>query len=248
MIFQHLQLKTVNWNGNCLTTKHHGQPKPTNILKDDDVANEQQPGKQLSAKGAARRRFTRAGAAASGVLLTLHSQPGMTAVICAGPSGFQSGLASARNVDPGACTGRSPGFWKNVESSAASNGNGNGNGNGGNGNGHGLPNKDWPAGATPNTLFRTVFSCNSSMADTYGSDSCTLDWIMGMNNTWDAHNLGAHLVATYLNVLAGYTGYLTVNQLTNIWNELRDYGYFTPTAGVQWSAAQVVDYLKGTQS
>jgi hypothetical protein len=203
------------------------------------VANEQQPGTQLSAKGAARRRFTRAGAAASGVLLTLHSQPGMTAVICAGPSGFQSGLISARNPDPGACSGRSPGYWKNVEVSG-----------GGNGKGpkHNLPNKVWPPGATADTLFRSVFTCTASMADTYGSDTCTLDWIMGTNAGWDKDNLGAHLVAAYLNVLAGYTGYLTVNKLTNIWNELRDYGYFTPTAGVQWSRAQVVQYLSGTMA
>lgn len=205
------------------------------------MANEQQPGKQLSAKGAARRRFTRAGAAASGVLLTLHSQPGMTAVICAGPSGFQSGLVSARNPDPGACSGRSPGFWKNVDAPAD-------NGHGHHGPKQPMPNKVWPAGATATTLFRTVFICTSGMSSTYGSDTCTLDWIMGTNATWDKDNLGAHLVAAYLNVLAGYTSYLTVNQLTNMWNELRDHGYFTPTAGVQWSRAQVVQYLSGTMS
>lgn len=203
------------------------------------MANQQLPGKPLSAKGAARRRFTRAGAAASGVLLTLHSQPGMTAVICAGPSGFQSGLISARNPDPGACSGRSPGYWKNVDVSG-----------GGNGKGpkHGLPNKVWPAGATADTLYRTVFTCTSAMSDTYGSDSCTLDWIMGSSAGWDKDNLGAHLVAAYLNVLAGYTGYLTVNILKNMWNEWRDTGYFSPTAGVQWNSAQIVQYLSGTMS
>ncbi len=205
-------------------------PRPAQtIQKDDDVANEQQPAQQLSAKGAARRRFTRAGTAASGVLLTLHSQPGMAAAICATPSGYQSGLISTRNPDPGACAGRSPGYWKNIE--------------GGPGK---AAHKQWPAGATPDTLFRTVFGCTSAMSDTYGSDSCTLDWIMGANAGWDKNNLGAHLVAAYLNVLAGITGYLTVNILTNIWNELRDYGYFTPTAGVIWDTAKVVEYLKGT--
>ncbi|WP_028103232.1 hypothetical protein [Pseudoduganella violaceinigra] len=205
------------------------------------MANEQQPGKPLSAQGAARRRFTRAGAAASGVLLTVHSQPGMAAVICAGPSGFQSGLVSARNVDPGACAGRSPGFWKNADTA-------------GSGGGKGkppkepLPNKVWPAGATANTKFRTVFTCTAAMGQTYGSDTCTLDWILGSNAGWDKHNLGAHLVAAYLNVLAGYTGYLTVNQLNAIWNEWRDYGYYTPTAGVKWTASQIVQYLSGTMS
>lgn len=193
------------------------------------MANEQQPRKQLSAKGAARRRFTRAGAAASGVLLTLHSQPGMAATVCAGPSGFQSGLVSARPNDPGACTGRTPGYWKNVEADAGF-----------------AAKKTWPAGAKHTDLFRSVFTCTIAMNHTYGSDTCTLDFIMGTNAGFDKHNLGAHLVAAYLNVLAGYSQFQTVPMLKNIWNELRDYGYFAPTAGVKWDAAQVVQYLRST--
>lgn len=221
------------------------------------MAIEQQPGKQLSAKGTARRRFTRAGAAASGVLLTLHSQPGMAAVVCAGPSGFQSGLVSARPNDPGACAGRSPGFWKNTDPApdGSTNGNGNGNGNGKGKGGKGstptpapLPDKIWPAGALPTDKFRSVFTCTMGMNSTYGSDTCTLDYIMGNKATFDKDNLGAHLVAAYLNVLAGYSGFQTVPMLQNIWNELRDKGYFCPTAGVQWNAAQVVEYLKGTMA
>jgi len=214
------------------------------------VAIEQQPGKQLSAKGAARRRFTRAGAAASGVLLTLHSQPGMAAVVCAGPSGFQSGLVSARPNDPGACAGQSPGAWKNTDPAAGGSSNGNGNGKGG-GKGHNptpspLPDKVWPAGALPTDLFRTVFTCGLDQSSTYGSDKCTLDYILGNEPTFDQHKLGAHLVAAYLNVLAGLSSFQTVPMLQNIWNELRNTGYFSPTAGVKWDAKQVVDYLSGT--
>jgi len=215
------------------------------------VANEQQPGKQLSAKGAARRRFTRAGAAASGVLLTLHSQPGMAAVVCAGPSGFQSGLISARPNDPGACAGKSPGAWKNTEPADGGSSNGNGGGKGGGKGGKNptptpLPDKIWPAGALPTDKFRTVFTTNLEMSGTYGADHCTLDYILGNEPAFDQHKLGAHLVAAYLNVLAGLSGFQTVPMLQNIWNELRDHGYFCPTAGVQWDAKQVVDYLAGT--
>ncbi|MGW8389856.1 hypothetical protein [Pseudoduganella sp. HUAS MS19] len=214
------------------------------------MANEQQPDQQLSAKGAARRRFTRAGAAASGVLLTLHSQPGMAAVVCAGPSGFQSGLVSARPNDPGACAGKSPGAWKNTEPAegGGSNGSGNGNGKGGGKNPTPapLPDKVWPAGALPTDKFRSVFSCTLEMSNTYGADKCTLDYIMGNGPDFDTHKLGAHLVACYLNVLAGLSGFQTVPMLQNIWNELRDTGSFSPTAGVKWDAKQVVDYLSGT--
>ena len=62
----------------------------------------------------------------------------------------------------------------------------------------------WDVGATADTLFRTVFGCTPGMAQTYGSDTCTLDWIMGTNAGWDKHNLGSHMVATYLNILAGF--------------------------------------------
>lgn len=37
---------------------------------------------QLDARGRARRRFTRAGLGATGVLMTLASQPGMAADVC----------------------------------------------------------------------------------------------------------------------------------------------------------------------
>ncbi|WP_431475799.1 hypothetical protein [Massilia eburnea] len=215
------------------------------------MAIEQQPGKQLSAKGAARRRFTRAGAAASGVLLTLHSQPGMAAVVCAGPSGFQSGLVSARPNDPGACAGKSPGAWKNTDPAPDSSSTGKGGKGGGKGGGKNptpspLPDKVWPAGALPTDKFRSMFTCNLEMNSTYGADICTLDYILGNDATFDQYKLGAHLVAAYLNVLAGLSGFQTVPMLQNIWKELRDTGHFSPTAGVQWDAQQVVDYLSGT--
>jgi hypothetical protein len=130
------------------------------------VANEQQPEQELSAQGASRRRFTRAGAAASGVLLTLHSQPGMAATVCAGPSGFQSGLISARPNDPGACAGRSPGYWKNTDPAPDGSSNGNGKGNGKGPKPTPLPDKIWPAGALPTDKFRTVFSCTIAMNST----------------------------------------------------------------------------------
>lgn len=226
------------------------------------MAHEQQPGKQLSAHGTARRRFTRAGAAASGVLLTLHSQPGMALDICSTPSGYQSGLVSARPNDPGTCAGRSPGYWKNTDPAPIDNGNnllsnGNGNGNGGgNGNGNGggngsgttNPDKVWPSGAKPTDLFSSVYFCTSDMSTTYGSPTCTLDWIMGNGPDFDKYELGAHLVACYLNVLAGLSGFQTVTMLQEIWNELRVKGYYAPTAGVQWDAPKVVEYLKGTMT
>ncbi len=63
-----------------------------------------------------RRRFTKSGVAASGVLLTLASRPVLGDVVCKSPSGFLSGNQSSHGT-PSICQGRSPGYWKNhVES------------------------------------------------------------------------------------------------------------------------------------
>ncbi len=58
-----------------------------------------------------RRRFTKSGVAASGVLLTLASRPVLGDVICKSPSGFLSGNQSSHGTPP-ICQGRSPGYWK----------------------------------------------------------------------------------------------------------------------------------------
>lgn len=196
------------------------------------MVNEQQPTPPLTAKGAARRRFTRAGAAASGVLLTLHSQPGMAAAVCATPSGFLSAQVSARNPDASTCSGRSPGVW--LQSLQP-------RGHGKNNPGH----VDWPV--SPDTLFRSVFTTNLAMSSKLGSDKATLEYVLANNDpSFDPNNLGSHLVAAYLNVLSGRSTFQTVPMLTNIWNNLRDYGVFHPTAGVDWYAKDVVDYLSST--
>jgi len=185
------------------------------------VANEQQPAENLSAKGAARRRFTRAGAAASGVLLTLHSQPGMAATVCASPSGFLSGnLRSQAPSEPVVCLGRTPGYWKQ-------------------------PHKAWPAGIDQGTLFRDIFPTTLAQKKTYGSDSCNLEYIL-TPRSWDSQGLGRHIVAAYLNVMAGWSSFQNVQMLVKIWNEWVNYGYYTPTAGVKWYAYDIVKYLKAT--
>lgn len=82
-----------------------------------------------------RRRFTRSGAAVSGVLLTLASRSVMaTAAVAKSPSGFVSGNASSHGPEP-ISNGRSPGYWKNHTS-------------------------QWPSGLKK-AKFSEVFVCNS---------------------------------------------------------------------------------------
>jgi len=203
-----------------------GKSSPNFHRKDDDVANEQQPGKQLSAKGAARRRFTRAGAAASGVLMTLHSQPGMAAIVCATPSGHASALVSARNPDATSCSGLSPGVWYQSTQPRGKHGN--------------VPGHvSWPI--SKDTKFGKIFTTSKAIGGK------TFEQVLSSNDpTIDPDNLGAHLTAAYLNVLSGRSSFQNERMLVNIWNELQMYNVFHPTAGVDWHARDVVEYLKST--
>jgi len=190
------------------------------------VANEQQPGKQLSAKGAARRRFTRAGAAASGVLMTLHSQPGMAAIVCATPSGHASALISARNPDALSCSGLSPGVWSQSLKPRGKNGNTPGH-------------LSWPI--SKDKKFGSLFTTGKAIGQ------ATFEQVLGNNDpVFDPDNLGAHLVAAYLNVLSGRSSFQNEYMLVNIWNNLRDYGVYHPAANVDWKGKDVVAYLKST--
>jgi hypothetical protein len=65
--------------------------------------------------------------------------------------------------------------------------------------------------------------------------------------SFDKQNLGMHLVAAYLNAMAGWTSFLTVQRIQSMFSEWSSTGYFEPTAGVKWDAAQIVNYLRQTQ-
>lgn len=173
----------------------------------------------MSARGLARRRFGKAGAGASGVLLTLVSQPGMACDICKAPSGSLSGGLKSHTGPAVACSGLSPGYWKNHSS--------------------------WPSGCATTTRFSSVFNCAGLNKNTYGAATTTLKSILS-HQTFDSSNLGMHMAATYLNIRSGRIGFLTVVGLQKIWYDWQRYGYYAPTAGVKWDAARIVTYLAGT--
>lgn len=64
----------------------------------------------------------------------------------------------------------------------------------------------------------------------------------------DFQKLGMHLVAAYLNAISGWTPFLTVETILAMFAEWQSKGTFSPTATVQWSAAEIVNYLKATQA
>jgi len=190
------------------------------------VANQQQPGDdtQLSPKGAARRRFTRAGAA-TGVMLTLHSHSAMatgTAAVCTTASGFMSGaLRSTHSTQAVTCSGVSPGYWKNCSASV------------------------WPRPTNKNNDYFTKYFPSTLTGYSTVKAATILDPQQFDNNN---AGLGRHLMAAYLNTLKGWTSFQSTTALQKIWTEWRDHGYYTPIAGVKWYAADIVNYLKQTMT
>ena len=103
----------------------------------------------------------------------------------------------------------------------------------------------WPSPCTTSTKFNSVFYCAGLNKNTYGAATTTFGLILN-HQDFDSCNLGMHMAATYLNIKSGRIGFLTVTALQKIWYDWQRYGYYSPTAGVQWDATRIVTYLTGT--
>ena len=178
----------------------------------------------LGARGASRRRFARAGAGVTGVLLTLASHPGMACSVNQGPSGWHS-----------ANTAKSKGLTVSHKVSAPSSG---------------LPpsawctRSSWPCAST--VRFGSVFSC--SRVNATCANATLMAHCSGRSGvTGDKGKIAALLSAAYLNVLSGRSPFLTQQVLQNIWSEYQRTATYTPMAGVApWNAVTIATYLSGT--
>lgn len=192
-----------------------------------------------------RRRLTGAGLGVSAIF-TLASRP-VLAAQCTSASSAASGNLSQHGT-PTQCTGRTPGYWKNPESRGSG--------------------KLWPDGYEQGTC--SGGGCSSSPENwvggtafhpeffgskfKIGDQSLSMNQVMILNNSTylgitDEHNLGSHIVAALLNAASGKTdGVLTIATVKAMWSECQTKGYFEPMAGVQWTPAQVVAYLKTTMT
>lgn len=94
----------------------------------------------MSPRGAARRRLTKAGLGAAGVLWSAQSHATLKPVICASASAAMSGGLETDAGDT-SCLGRSPGYWKNHEG--------------------------WPC--SRKRLFSAVFTCSDKIHVKYSS-------------------------------------------------------------------------------
>ena len=178
-----------------------------------------------------RRRLLHGGLAAGPVLMTLVSRPVLSAVVpgqCTTPSGFVSLNASTagRGVS---CTGHNAAFWSNS-----------------------LNFNQWPAGYFPTkvtgagghnaTTFQEVFSPKLILQ---GNGNPTLLEVLGVSGTPQL-NVAQAVVVAVLNAAAGLTPTLSVSAVKDIWSEFANTGFFSPSSGAQWNAAEILDYLSTT--
>jgi len=60
------------------------------------------------------------------------------------------------------------------------------------------------------------------------------------------NSLGRYIVAALLNAHSGRTPMLSETNVRAMWNDLINRGYYEPTAGIRWGAAEIVAYIKTT--
>lgn len=208
-----------------------------------------------------KRRLTKAGLAASGVMLTLASKSvlagrptgkptGRTAIQCTSPSGFTSLNVSAPGKHQSACLGRSPGMWAQWPELWISLGYDPGVCTATNGTGmcasfdpntgtpfhSGVMGRSYPSGFPG--FSGTKFGTRSMMA------------VMVDNSGTDESNVAMHAVATVLNIANNWMPpeVMTMTTILGIWQSYITLGHYEPTAGVKWYGADIVAYLKSTMS
>jgi len=183
-----------------------------------------------------RRRLLQGGLAAAPVLMTLASRPVLAGGPVQTPSAFTSGNASTP-IRGLTSSGQSPGYWKESQNFGA-----------------------WRPPYYPGTVTspgqqKTTLS---SVGESGASQATLFDSVFAPHyrgkTLLDVLQLGGgppndvagHAVAVVLNIAAGWTPVITVKIVQQIWSEYITKGYFEPTAGVHWDAAQIVEYLKST--
>jgi len=191
-------------------------------IEDDPLAETPQSSElPTPVSGLSRRRFTQAGLGVSGAVLTLASRS-----VLAGRTGGPGGGGTCKSPS---------GFLS------------------GNASQHGPApicegrspeywkgQQQWPIAR--DTSFRNLFNCkpNSVYAKYTIGDLITPKNI-------DQYGLAMHLIAARLNARRGWTPFLTEDRIQSMFREWEMSGTFTPSAGVKWSAAQIVFYLQATQ-
>ena len=186
----------------------------------------------------ARRRFTKSGLAASGVILTLASRPVLANNVCKSPSGFLSGNVSS-HVEQ-LCTANYPSYYAN--------------------NPDAWKGTQYTPGEYKNETQSADTSSKSSTTNLNSSKEID-KWVGGtqyseafpgssrfpgksmMQVLWMQDPMGQQFVAALLNAALGLTPPLTETKVVDICLEYETRGFFEPTAGVHWYEQDILIYF-----
>ena len=201
------------------------------IDKSADGGRDAHPPPSVPASGE-RRRLLRGGLAAGPVLMTVMSRPVLGQTTCLAASAMTS-VAPSGNRTVSVCSGLTPEQWKARAS-------------------------QWPtpycATAETSAINKavsyqepTLFHCPTTGLGgrVYGHRSMldVIDLTQGGRNL---DSLGRYIVAAMLNARAGRTPVLSEAGVRMMWNDLVHRGYYEPTAGIRWTASEIVAYIKTT--
>lgn len=183
--------------------------------------------------GLGRRQLLRGAAASAPVMLTVKSKTALAGGFghnnkCATASGFHSLNASAPGKNEYRCSGRPPKEWRKSQNF-----------------------REWPSGCKPKdpkaTKFKDIFL---GYGFQYG-DAKLVDVLeLYQHNDGTVNCVAAYLCAAVLNARKGLTPPEVLSEATakSIWQSLMTQGYYEPSAGVRWQAAQITQWLKSTMT
>ena len=212
---------------------HEDRSAPANGTQEKQGATAAAAPGQLDARGASRRRFTRAGAGAAGVILTLYSQPGMAssanrAETCTTPSGFMSIKGSSHDPNNTCSNNRSAAYWKANPGA-------------------------WKAraGVVPETLFGDVLRAQGAYE---GLKTVTLLQVLERPDAVaaiDTSFVASQAVTALLNArsarLAGTPSVLPEETVVTIWDEFALKNSYRPSRSARpWTGAEIAAYVQTT--
>jgi hypothetical protein len=180
-----------------------------------------------------RRRMLRGALAVAPVVMTLASRPVIGQVTCMDPSMTATGSLNPSGkaaFSAQVCSGYTPEQWKTLA-------------------------HQWPepycATSTDSLGAQqqaTKYHCPTTGLNgwTFG-DRTMLEVIdIGEGGGLGASSLGRYVVAALLNACSGRTPVLDETAVRNMWNDVVNQGYYEPTAGIRWTAPEIIAYLKTT--
>jgi hypothetical protein len=100
-------------------------------------------------------------------------------------------------------------------------------------------------GAT-STASATPYHCQTTGLGGHVFAGKSMIEVIDLLQSGGLNSLGRYIVAGLLNARSGRTPMLSETYVRAMWNDLINRGYYEPTAGIRWGAAEIVSYIKTT--